>query len=211
MPTFKRKHILVDLDNVLYPFVEYMAMVMSQSTEAGSEEDPNALMNLYRHYELWNDWGIPKGQFTFWWERAIDKGLYKQGNPYSGGVTALWQLSDAEWDINIVTARLNMFKLHDQVVVNTAEWLKFYGIPFRHLTFTHDKWRIQADAIIDDDPKNLIGHNAPLKFLYPAPHNLGFRQDPKTHDFIEDGIVILGEEYPWSELVEQLGSGKVEE
>ncbi len=208
METMKRKHILVDLDNVIYPFVEYMAMVMSQSTEAGSEEDPNALMNLYRHYELWEDWGIPKGQFIFWWERAIENGLYKQGNPYAGGVSALWQLSDAEWDINIVTSRLNKFRLHDEVVVNTAEWLKLYGVPHRHLTFTHDKWRIQADAIIDDVPANLVGHNAHLKFLYPAPHN---REWVKGKWPLAEGIIVLGEEYPWSELVEQLGSGVIEE
>ena len=57
----KRKLLLADLDNTVYPFVEYMAMVMSQTTEAGNKEDPDALMKLYRHYEVWDDWGIPKG------------------------------------------------------------------------------------------------------------------------------------------------------
>ena len=152
---------------MLYPFIEFMAHIMSLSTEVGGTEDPNALMNLYRHWEVWKDWGIPKGQFSLWWERAIEEGLYREGNPYKGSVTALWQISDAEWDIQICTSRLNQFRAYDQAVVNTAEWLKFYGVPFRHLSFTDDKWRIQADAIIDDQPKHLIGHNAPIQRELP--------------------------------------------
>jgi len=215
----KRKHVLVDLDSVVYPWTETMAMVVAMNTEIA--DDPDSLMKLYHTWQVWEDWGISKGQFILWWERAIKEGIMYSsgpvgpsggvyGYPIQGSVTGLWQISDAEWHINLCTARLNMFRHHDTIVENTVKWLSQFGIPYRSLIFIDEKNRITADAIVDDKPSNLIGHNASLKFLYPAAHNRAWVQDLKKHDFIEDDIIILGEDYPWSELVEQLGSGVIE-
>ena len=212
----KRKHILMDLDNVVYPWAEVMAMVVAMNTEIA--DDPDSLMKLYHTWRVWDDWGIPEGQFRLWWERAIKEGIMYSsgpigpaggvyGYPLQGAVSALWQISDAEWHINLCTSRLNMFRHHDTAVENTVKWLQQFGVPYRSLTFIDEKDRITADVIVDDKPSNLI-HNAPLKFLYPAAHN---REWLKAYERLDhQDIIILGEEYPWSELVEQLGSGLIE-
>lgn len=215
----KRKHLLTDMDNVIYPWTEVIANVVAMNTEIA--DDPDSLMKLYKTWNVHEDWGIPEGQFRLWWERAIAEGIMYSsgiiampgggtyGYPMKGSVSALWQISDAEWHINLCTARLNMFRHHEIAVKNTVDWIHKFGIPYRSLTFTDEKSRITADAIVDDKPSNLIGHNAPLKFLYPAAHNREWVKEPHSPGNGED-IIILGEEYPWSELVEQLGSGMVD-
>jgi hypothetical protein len=198
----KRPVILVDLDNVVYNFINVMAVIVS--TYLRPDYDPNQLVQLYRSWEIWEDWGIPKGQFDLVWERGIrDGAIYgaADGNPAAapieGAREALWTLSDAEWHIHLVTSRLNKFRLHDQVVENTVQWLKGWGIPYRSLSFTEDKHAITGQAIVDDKASHLIGHPADNRFLFPAAHN--------TDDRIETPeYTVLSEDFPWDELVETL-------
>lgn len=196
--------ILVDLDNVVFPFAEQFATLLW--TEGKTEDTPEELMKLYHTFEVWNDWGIPKGMFDWWWEQWIREGrmyrgrvndtLHFTGKP--GSIAALWALSDAGWDIHIVTARLNKFRLHDQIVINTVEWLRDEGVPYRSLSFAADKHAIMGDAIVDDQPYNLIDHPAPMRFLVPAKHNGGART-PEAGEY-----VVLDEADPWGDLVEAL-------
>lgn len=203
-----RKTVLVDLDNVVYPFTEVMAHLVVQNGLATSM--PEDLIQLYRTWEVWDDWQVPKGGFNFVWERAIQTGEmwgvteHVAARPIVRAQQALWLLNDREWHIHLVTSRLNKFRLHDTAVHNTADWLRWAGIPYRSLTFTSDKASILGDAIIDDHPDNLIGHPAPTKILYPAPHNQGFV--PEDHPDIT--TLLSGEGIaPWDEIVEILGSG----
>lgn len=198
----KRPIVLVDLDNVVYPFASVMASVISGSTEVN--QSPESLMKLYKSFEIWDDWGIPKGVFDFLWERAIQQG-YMWGtemkvSPISGAQTGLWKLSDAEWHVHIVTSRLNKFRLHDIAVQNTVKWLATWSIPYRSLSFTDDKSFIQGDVIIDDQINHLAEHPAPIKLLYPAPHN-------ESLDRIPDGVQRLTSDpdlSPWDEIVDIL-------
>jgi 5'(3')-deoxyribonucleotidase len=192
-----RPTIIIDLDNVLYPFSNMMAMVIAKYTD--TEYNPMELAQLYNSWAIWEDWDIPKGQFDWWWERAIrDGAMYTEGFPIQGGVKAMWELSDMDWHIHIVTSRLNKFRLHDKAVASTVKWLAEFGIPYRSLSFTAEKDAIYADAIVDDRPENLINHPAPHKYLFPAPHNKDVRTPSE--------IMRLEAEYPWSDLLERLKS-----
>lgn len=209
----ERKVVLVDLDNVVYPWAEAMAHLVVMAGLSGSH--PSELIQLYNNWNVWDDWGVPQGSFDFVWEKAIQDGMMWGVNegmtafPMPGSVKALWELSDREWHIHLVTHRLNKFRLHDEAVVNTAEWLRKFNIPYRSLTFTHDKHQIHGDVIIDDNPDNLIGHPAPKKILYPAPHNRDFAADPLENNV--DGIIYLQDDpqlSPWTEITEMLGRGE---
>lgn len=205
----ERKTFLVDLDNVVYPFVEVMAHLVARDGLSPNMH-PAELVHLYKSWELWDDWQVPKGGFDRIWERAIQTGEMwgvsetATAFPYSRAVRSLWEISDNEWGIHIVTSRLNKFRLHDDAVKNTAEWLQWANIPYRSLTFTSDKSSILGDAIIDDQPANLIDHPAPIKILYPSPHNANAGLGD------EQGITVLQEGegvYPWDEVPALLGSG----
>lgn len=169
---------------------------------------PPELMQLYKSWNVWDDWQVPEGGFNFLWEKAIQTGemwgVSKSltARPIEKSVRALWTLSDREWHIHLITHRLNKFRLHDQSVVNTAEWLKWANIPYRSLTFTEDKRSVMGDVFIDDNPNNLIDHPADVRILFPAPHNRDFEGHPGIQVLLEgEGI------YPWDEIVELLGDG----
>lgn len=161
-----RPVVIVDLDNVVYPWTSMMASELARL--AGSM----VRMKDYVTWEVWNDWGIPKGLFDWVWEQSIrDRVMYAEGVPIAGAVEALWEISDMEYHIHIVTARLNKFRLHDQAVESTVKWLKEHAIPYRSLTFTEDKSLIMGHAIVDDNPRNIEASPAAVKILFPAPHN----------------------------------------
>lgn len=202
----KRKTVLVDLDNVVYPFTEVMAHLVAREGLANSM--PADLMKVYSSWHVWDDWQVSEGGFNHLWEKAIQSGEMwgvtetVAARPLEKAVQALWTLSDREWHIHLVTSRLNKFRLHDEAVTHTAEWLKWANIPYRSLTFTEDKSRILGDAIIDDKLDNLRNHPAPTKILFPAPHN--------TNELVPADVrtLLTGEGiYPWDEVVEVLGDG----
>lgn len=195
----RRPVILVDLDNVVYDWAQSMARWLDRNhvlhfprtTLKTYEPDTKfnhqlsqseIAMREYKTWEVWEDWGIPKGEFIRWWRLGVEaEQIYAQGPLIAGARNALWRLSDAEWDIHIATSRLTKFGLHDQIVVNTASWLRDNNIPFRNIHFTDDKIAIIADAIVDDRADNMAnnetggfhGEVPDMQFLFPANHNMG--------------------------------------
>lgn len=199
-PETDRPVILVDLDNVVYDFVATMAHLLSDNGVV--QETAETLVQLYRTWEVWDDWGISKGEFMRWWQKGIQgQHMYGKGLEVKDATASLWRLSDAEWHIHIVTDRLNHFGLHREVVASTSAWLHQLGIPYRSLTFTSDKHAIKTEAIVDDKPTNLINHPASSRFLFPSPHNLALRLD---EDRESDGFTILAADAPWDDLIERL-------
>jgi len=166
----KRPVILVDLDNVVYDWTRSMANWLYHNKATTTA--PPRLMELYNQWAVWEDWGIPKGEFDRWWRLGIEEGaIYGKGPIIPGAREALWRLSDAEWHIHIATSRLTKFGLHDKVVQNTAQWLRENNIPYRDLSFVDDKTRIMADAIVDDKASNMDPRVHGRMFLFGAPHN----------------------------------------
>lgn len=207
-----RKTVIVDLDNVVYPFVEVMAGIIAGNTDITSTG--TELVQLYKSWNIWDDFGVPKGQFDWWWERGVKEGAvwgieHRMVPPIPGAARAMWELSDREWHIHIVTSRVNKFRLHDTAIINTTAWLKKHGIPYRSLSFTDDKHAIIADAIIDDSPAHLVGHNADIKILFPSPHNRQWAEEnegdhPDVHMPVADPTYQTS---AWTEVLEILGHG----
>jgi hypothetical protein len=215
----KRKTAIIDLDNVVYPFAEVMASIISGNTDV--THAPSELVQLYKSWAIWDDFGVPQGQFDWWWEQGVRSGAVwgtaLQVPPIPGAAQALWELSDREWHIHIATSRMNKFRLHDTAAKNTVEWLAQHGIPYRSLSFTSDKHAIIADAIVDDSPDHLVGHNAGIKILFPSPHNLAWVTDRDTVNrqvTVDDTIIhvpVFDSQYgtsPWTEVLEILGDGR---
>ena len=165
-----RPVILVDLDNVVYDWCYSMAEYLFINGAVNAT--PEVMMKKYKTWEVWDDWGIPKGEFLRWWRLGIEEGrIYGMGPEIEGARDALWRLSDAEWHIHIATSRLTKFGLHDKIVENTAQWLRDHNIPYRDLSFTSNKKAIRADAIVDDRVDNMSKHMHAYRFTFAAPHN----------------------------------------
>jgi 5'(3')-deoxyribonucleotidase len=176
----KRSVILVDLDNVVYDWAGAMRDWIIQN-RANRGMDRSMMDNAYRHWAVWDDWGIPEGEFTRLWRLGIEAGeIYAKGPLIPGARDALWRLSDAEWDIHIATARLTKFGLHDQIVINTATWLRDNNIPYRNIHFTDNKHAIRADAIVDDRKDNMNEDSHGKIYLFPANHIVEERIPPRV-------------------------------
>lgn len=184
-----RPVILVDLDNVVYDwtraiaeFLEINGAFRSRDLRArltervgeyvSTEDNVTYAMQLYSQWAVWDDWGIPKGEFMRWWRLGVEQGwVYGLGPEIPGARRALWKLSDAEWHIHIATSRLTKFGLHDKIAENTARWLRDHNIPYRDLSLVSDKKRILADAIVDDKAENMNNYVHKRVFHFGAPHN----------------------------------------
>ena len=190
-----RKTILVDLDNVVYDWVAAMADWLRTNNAV---HPSRYLVDEYRSWEVWEDWNIPKGEFIRWWRLGVEAGeIYAKGPLIHGAREALWKLSDAEWDIHIATNRLTKFGLHDQIIINTASWLRDNNIPYRQLSFVAQKRHLLASAIVDDRADNMHIHEHDKVFLFPANHNAG-------------RVVTKYEQLKtWEAIVEKLGGGIV--
>jgi 5'(3')-deoxyribonucleotidase len=164
-----RPTILVDLDGVVYDWVGQMAQYLHIQ---GVIEDPVKAIQDHHTWEIWEDWGIPEGEFMRWWRLGVEgKWIYAMGGLIPGARTALWRLSDMEWNIHIATSRLTKFGLHDKIVENTVDWLRSNNIPYRNLSFTANKRDIIADAAVDDNESNLSAYFHVRPYLFGAPHN----------------------------------------
>lgn len=175
-----RPEVLVDLDGVVYDWVGTMSGYLQyQGIEAP--------MELYSQWSVWEDWGISKGEFLRLWRMGVeDKVIYAQGALIEGAREALWYLSDQEYHIHFITNRLTKFGLHKEIVENTVSWLREAAVPYRSLSFTHNKG-VKAEFGIDDSPDNIeqmqdAGVGA---YLFTAPHNLGESSLPRVDSWAE--------------------------
>ena len=66
-----RKLILIDLDGVVYNWIEAMVDMMEYNDVVPLERD---LMSEHKTWEVWEDWGISKGEFHRWWRLGVEEG-----------------------------------------------------------------------------------------------------------------------------------------
>ena len=79
--------------------------------------------------------------------------------------------------------------------IYTLKFLNYYGIPYDDICFTRDKWAIEGDYIIDDNPEFLNDEREKAKkIIIDAPYN---RQETKYHRFYNltqaADFILLGE------------------
>ena len=87
--------------------------------------------------------------------------------PYEGVREAMQKLKDNGHKIVIATWQ---FSLKNKQC--TLEWLKEYQIPYDDICFTKDKWMIQGDIIIDDNPEFILNEKeTAYKYLVDQPYN----------------------------------------
>lgn len=79
--------------------------------------------------------------------------------------------------------------------IYTLRFLDYYGIPYDDICFTRDKWAIEGDYIIDDNPEFLNDEREKAKkIIIDAPYN---RHEKKYHRFYNlaqaADFILLGE------------------
>jgi 5'(3')-deoxyribonucleotidase len=217
MTTIPRPTINVDLDGVVYPFnlslarfLEFQGRVgpLGENPEEGvgfhtqGVVKPHALKTELRSYPVpttwnfWSEWNMSRGDWMMAFRRGVEYNhIWKEEEPIEGAVSALWELSDSEYYIRLVTHRLNHPFGHQQALASTAEWLNRYAIPYRSIAFLGDesKSSYRAPVLIDDAPHNCIAFadKAGSAILFDQPWN----QEVEEH-------ARLTRAFGWGDVVE---------
>ena len=116
---------------------------------------------------------------------AVRDGLFRSMAPMPGVSRALWDLSDADVHIRVVTHRLIGNNLHKEAAADTLAWLDRHEIPFRDILFLGVKSDLEASVFIDDAPHNVVALTLAGRdvIVFDAPYNRT-STDPQTHEIL---------------------------
>lgn len=153
MPTAGDKIVLgVDLDEVVYRYTSgFRNWLEYRHGFTLPPEDPKS-WSLKE-----SGWFAQEEDFAKFHGQAVNEGLYEQLETLPQARETLWELSDAGYQLNIITSRFVNPGQHQRVVAQTVKALDRDRIPYSNLSFLGNKVLQQADAYLDDSPKNIKG------------------------------------------------------
>jgi 5'(3')-deoxyribonucleotidase len=169
----------IDMDGVIYDF-------NSRMTELG-EIYLGRKLPVTEGWEMWEPWGVSKGDWYVMFNRAIRDGVFRDGHSIEGSVAAVKRLM-AKHRVRIVTAkRLRSASSTLTAQMDTLRWLRAKGILNQvEVVFTSDKQGYPADVVIDDKPTLAWAQSGSLNLLFAQPWN---RHVPEEAFFSEPLIV----------------------
>lgn len=201
------KTVNIDLDGVVYPFHEVMAIYTFQKNGDYDNVDfkydwDYAESMPYPAPSLWGfmgDWGLTPQQFDSLFRLGVDEGVvWTQGNPIKNSVNSLWELNDAGVYIRIVTHRLVHKNNHAQVQKATADWLDKWNVPYHEIVYVGNgssKAHFIADYALDDKPQNVMEMNRIAymdAYLLDRPWNRDFETDQRLYDWRSFVDIVTG-------------------
>ncbi len=99
------------------------------------------------------EWGLDKEEYLELHEEAIFKHhIFFNMSPIKGVSEALWELSNKDIWIRIISHRLLIHGSYQKVANDTALWLDKNNIPYRELCLVGHKTSVGADLYIEDSP-----------------------------------------------------------
>ena len=125
--------------------------------------------------------GISAADFFF---KLNGKKLFLYSEPYDGVKEALEKLRKEGHKVVIVTWQ---YTLDNKM--NTLRFLFINEIPYDDICFTRDKWMIQGDWIIDDNPEFLNDEREKAnKIMIKMPYNKEYEKCYITENTLTDAI-----------------------
>jgi 5'(3')-deoxyribonucleotidase len=105
------------------------------------------------------------------YDEICDKGFFEDIPPFPGAIKQVQRLADAGAEICFVTKVLNW----DRCPPEKDVWLKRYFPNMKYYLFmvdsVHSKQCVEADFIIDDDPRVLADIDGPIPIMMKQPWN----------------------------------------
>lgn len=139
----------VDLDEVVFHYIDFLREYLRSQGLQVPDEQP----------ETWSlkdaGWVPSIDDYFKYHGKAVDEGLYEKLKVIEGARENLWDLSNAGYQLNIITSRFVLPGQHQKVVSQTVKALDANRIPYSNLSFMNNKVLQYADAYIDDSPSNV--------------------------------------------------------
>lgn len=137
---------------------------------------------------------------------AVERSFFRTMGEMPGMSDALWELSDAEIHIRIVTHRFLTHGDQDRAAVDTIAWLQHrrpdgrVRVPYRDLCFLGAKADASADLHLDDAPHQIeslrrAGENV---LVFDQPYNRHL-SEPRARGWSEVVEQVLAAREIWSE------------
>ncbi|WP_327358850.1 5' nucleotidase, NT5C type [Streptomyces sp. NBC_01304] len=156
----------LDIDGVLYPFVDVISRYATDVLERPCSAEPES-WDWYVH-----QWGLTAEEFFALCGRAVHDGvLFTQGDPLPGALEAADALARAGHRLHYVTARAVAGVPASLAWHRTAQWLGKWDFPVDSLTIAADKGCRPTDVFLDDSPGNCdalvdAGHARPVLWCH---------------------------------------------
>lgn len=121
----------------------------------------------------------------FFKEKSVD--IFLLSKPYDGVKEALEKLRNNGHKVVIVTWQ---YTLDNKL--RTLKFLDNNQIPYDDICFTRDKWMIQGDWIIDDNPEFIFDERETAhKMLIRMPYNKGIRFDGLREKSLKKAVDLI--------------------
>ena len=113
--------------------------------------------------------------------------LFYESNPYDGVKEALEKLRDEGHKVVIVTWQ---YTLDNKL--NTLRFLDRHNIPYDDICFTRDKWMVQGDWLIDDNPEFITDErDKSRKIMINMPYNENMGIKAERADNLMEAVDII--------------------
>ena len=141
----------VDLDGVVYPFWQTLAVYIEERTNGTPRPVPT-------RWETWMDWGMSKVEWDQWFDAAIwNEVVFREGAPLQGALEVLELLQEEGHFIRLVTDKTRQaYSTTSKARMNTELWLLDHYVPHHALSYVNaveGKRDYKADIVIDDKPE----------------------------------------------------------
>ena len=205
------KVINVDLDGVVYPWHEIMALwcwelagndIASFNTEWEWDHGNYLPYPAPNKWDFAAQWGMTEAELHSAARLGVDANVvWSQGKPIAGSVQGLWDLDNAGFYIRLVTQRLVHKNNHSVVQSATAKWLDRWNVPYHELIYMghkSSKGDYRAGYAIDDSISNVnVMRKAGIDaYLLERPWNLKERGViPTVIAWSELVATVISEDY----------------
>lgn len=153
----RRFVLAVDLDGVCANYTESLRPFMAaRGNEQAFRLDAPKLFNLAQA-----GWFADMADYNATHSYAVEHSLFRSMQEIEGMSDGLWELSDNEVHVRVVTHRILTHGDQDRAVVDTIAWLQNkrpdgrVRVPYRDLCFLAAKADMTADMHIDDAPHQI--------------------------------------------------------
>lgn len=135
-------------------------------------------------WNWWPQWNMSQGEWMAWFRKGVESGkIWRDAPMIEDARRVLWELSDAEHHIRIVTHRLAWPGLHATAIKTTVDWLELHNVPYRDIAFESSKTEIDADVIVDDKPDLSWAQKGKINLLFDQPYNRGIITETAPAEF----------------------------
>lgn len=157
--------IKIDVDGVIRNINETMCRMYNQLFNENLTVDDIHFYEVEKVFTKFKEEkGINAAEYFF---EISSREVFLESNPYDGVKEAIQKLRDNGHKVVIVTWQHTLMNK-----INTLFFLETNDIPYDDICFTRDKWMIQGDWLIDDNPEFISDEkDKSRKIMINMPYN----------------------------------------